>query len=310
MKIGLIGLGNIGVHFGTRLQAAGFDLTVFDTNPAAVKRLQDKGAKAAASTLDLADTCDTVLLCLPLPAIVAQVATGAGGVIEGKAVRLVLDLSTTGPSVTEQVAGALALKDIDFVGAPVSGGTVAAEKGTLAIMAAGRRACFEQVKPILETLGKNVFYLGQSPTLGQTVKIINNTLYAASLVASSEALVYGVKAGLDPQTMLDVINASSGRSFATLERIPQCVLKRNFPMRFTTELLHKDVKMCLDEGERLGVPMAVGQATRQFLAFSIGQGRGAEDNAAVIKHIEEWAGVEFGAAPVPDSASTSTPKAG
>lgn len=297
MKIGLIGLGNIGVHFGTRLQAAGFDLTVYDTNPAAVKRLQDKGAKAAASTLELANICDTVLLCLPLPAIVAQVAAGAGGVIEGKAVRLVLDLSTTGPSVTEQVAKALAAKEIEFVGAPVSGGTVAAEKGLLAVMAAGKKAMFEQVKPILDALGKNVFYLGEAPSLGQTVKIINNTLYAASLVASCEALVYGVKAGLDPQTMLDVINASSGRSFATLERIPQCVLNRNFPLRFTTELLHKDVKMCLDEGERLGVPMPVGQTARQFLAFSIGQGRGGEDNASVIKHIEEWAGVQFGAVP-------------
>lgn len=306
MKIGLIGLGNIGVHFGTRLQAAGFDLTVYDTSPAAVKRLQDKGAKAAASTLELANSCDTVLLCLPMPAIVAQVATGPGGVIEGKAVRLVLDLSTTGPSVTEQVAKALAAKEIDFVGAPVSGGTVAAEKGTLAVMAAGKKSCYEQVKPILDTLGSKVFYLGEAPGLGQTIKIINNTLYAASLVASSEALVYGVKAGLDPQTMLDVINASSGRSFATLERIPQCVLNRNFPMRFTTELLHKDVKMCLDEGERLGVPMPVGQQARQFLAFSIGQGRGGEDNAAVIKHIEEWAGVQFG--DEPGNAATKSPR--
>lgn len=297
MKIGLIGLGNIGVHFGTRLLAAGHDLCVFDTSPAAVERLQAKGAKATSSTLDLANQCEIVLLCLPVPAIVSQVATGPGGVIEGKTVRVVLDLSTTGPSVTNEVAVTLARKNIDFVGAPVSGGTVAAEKGTLAIMPSGKESVFREVEPLLKVLGKNIFYLGTAPGLGQTMKIINNTLYAASMVASCEALVYGVKAGLDPETMLNVLNVSSGRSFATLERIPQCVLHRNFPVRFTTELLHKDVKMCIDEAEKLGVPMQVGPAARQFLAFAITQGDGPLDNVHTIRHFEQWAGVQFGAEP-------------
>ncbi|WP_151447676.1 NAD(P)-dependent oxidoreductase [Lacisediminimonas profundi] len=297
MKIGLIGLGNIGVHFGTRLLAAGHDLSVFDTSDAAMKRLQEKGAAPAASTLDLANRCDVVLLCLPMPAAVSKVACGPGGVIEGKAVRMVVDLSTTGPSVTNEVAAALAAKGIGFLGAPVSGGTVAAEKGTLAIMPSGDESVFKEVEPILRTLGKNIFYMGSAPGNGQTMKIINNTLYAVSMVASCEALVYGAKAGLDPQTMLDVLNASSGRSFSTQERIPQCVLHRNFPLRFTTELLHKDVKMCIDEAEKLGVPMQIGPAARQFLAFAITQGDGAKDNIATIRHFEEWAGVEFGAAP-------------
>lgn len=295
MKIGLIGLGNIGVHFGTRLLAAGNDLTVYDTSAVAVKRLQDKGAKVASSALDLANQCEVVMLCLPLPAVVDQVATGPGGVIEGKAVRIVVDLSTTGPTVTNKVAAALAAKHIEFVGAPVSGGTVAAEKGTLAIMPSGQQSTVKEVEPLLMTLGKNIFYMGSEPGNGQTMKIINNTLYAVSLVASSEALVYGVKAGLDPQTMLNVLNASSGRSFATMERIPQCVLHRNFPLRFTTELLHKDVKMCIDEAEKLGVPMQVGPAARQFLAFAITQGDGDKDNAYTIRHFEQWAGVQFGA---------------
>lgn len=297
MKIGLIGLGNIGVHFGTRLLAAGNDLTVYDTSAVAVKRLQDKGAKVASSALDLANQCEVVMLCLPLPAVVDQVATGPGGVIEGKAVRIVVDLSTTGPTVTNKVAAALAAKHIEFVGAPVSGGTVAAEKGTLAIMPSGQQSTVKEVEPLLMTLGKNIFYMGSEPGNGQTMKIINNTLYAVSLVASSEALVYGVKAGLDPQTMLNVLNASSGRSFATMERIPQCVLHRNFPLRFTTELLHKDVKMCIDEAEKLGVPMQVGPAARQFLAFAITQGDGDKDNAYTIRHFEQWAGVQFGAEP-------------
>ena len=97
--------------------------------------------------------------------------------------------------------------------------------------------------------------------------------------------------------MLDVINVSSGRSFATMERIPQCVLDRSFPLRFTTELLHKDIKMCIDEAEKIGVPMFVNPATKQFLSFAISQGDGGKDNVYPIRHFEQWAGVEFGKKP-------------
>ncbi|MEB2398583.1 NAD(P)-dependent oxidoreductase [Parapusillimonas granuli] len=293
MKIGLIGTGNIGMHFATRLLDAGHDLLAYDRDAGIQERLKEKGATVAAGVRDVADQAEIVMLCLPVPGIVADV---AADVAQGRAVKIVVDLSTTGPSVTQQVERLLRERGIDLVGAPVSGGTVAAQKGTLAIMPAGPESAFRKVEPLLQVLGKKIFYLGADPSLGQTMKIINNTLYATSLVASSEALVYGVKAGLDPEKMLDVINASSGRSFATLERIPQCVLDRSFPMRFTTALLHKDVKMCLDEAEKLGVPMQVNPAARQFLAFSISQGNGEQDNACVIRHIEQWAGVEFGRA--------------
>jgi 3-hydroxyisobutyrate dehydrogenase len=294
MKIGLIGAGNIGVHFGTRLLAAGHELLVHDRSTAAQDRLAAKGAKAVASARELASQVEIVLLCLPMPDIVAQV---AAEVAEGSAVKIVVDLSTTGPSVTHQVHALLERRHIALLGAPVSGGTANAEKGTLAVMAAGPRSAYDTVEPLLRVIGKNIFYLGDDPSLGQTLKIINNTLYATSMVASCEALVYGVKAGLDAQTMLDVINASSGRSFATLERIPQCVLDRSFPVRFTTALLHKDVKMCLDEAEKLGVPMQVNPAARQFLAFAISQGDGDKDNVYPIRHIEQWAGAQFGAKP-------------
>ena len=294
MGIGLIGLGNIGKHFGTRLLNAGHDLVVYDRDQAAVDRLVAEGARRAGSARELASEADLVMLCLPTPPVVAAV---AAEVAEGSAVRLVLDLSTTGPSVTADVVRLLDGRGIGFVGAPVSGGTVAAEKGTLAIMSAGPAELVEQVDPYLRVLGKNIFYLGADPSLGQTMKIINNTLYATSMVASCEALVYGVKAGLDAKTMLDVLNVSSGRSFATLERIPQCALDRSFPVRFTTALLHKDIKMCLDEAEKIGAPMVVSPATRQFLAFAISQGDGDADNVFPIRHFEQWAGVQFGRKP-------------
>lgn len=294
MKIGLIGVGNIGVHFGTRLLAAGHELVVYDRSPPARERLAAKGAAIASSARELASQVRIVLLCLPMPGVVASV---AAEVAEGSSVRIVVDLSTTGPSVTHEVDALLRQRNIVLVGAPVSGGTANAEKGTLAVMGAGPEDAFHAVEPLLRVIGKNVFYLGADPALGQTLKIINNTLYATSMIASCEALVYGVKAGLDAKTMLDVINASSGRSFATLERIPQCVLDRSFPLRFTTALLHKDVKMCLEEAEKLGVPMQVNPAARQFLAFAISQGDGDKDNVYPIRHIEQWAGTQFGATP-------------
>lgn len=294
VKIGLVGAGNIGRHFAARLHAAGHDLAVFDIDAAAVERARSGGIATAGSVTELADSCPVVLMSLPTPDIVARV---AAQVIEGKAVRVVVDLSTTGPSATERVAAAVEARGIDFVGAPVSGGTVAAEHGTLAIMAAGKEDVVTSLAPVFREIGRNIFYLGRSPTLGQTMKILNNTVYAANLVASCEALVYGVKSGLDPKTMLDVLNVSSGRSFATQERIPQCVLDRSFPLRFTTELLHKDIGMCIDDAQRLGAHMRVGPVVRDFLAYVIAQGDGALDNAATIRHFERWAGVEFGAAP-------------
>lgn len=297
MKIGLIGLGNIGVHFATRLLAAGHELLVYDRNPAALERIVAKGGKPASGAEELAGQVEILLLCLPMPRVVADVSAEIASAADGGKVRIVVDLSTTGPSVTKEVEARLAARSIALIGAPVSGGTVAAERGTLAVMPAGPSSAYEEVEPLLRVIGRNIFYLGADPSLGQTMKIINNTLYATSMVASCEALVYGVKAGLDAKTMLDVINVSSGRSFATLERIPQCVLDRSFPVRFTTELLHKDVKMCIDEAEKLGVPMQVNPAARQFLAFAISQGDGQRDNVYPIRHIEAWAGVEFGKAP-------------
>jgi 3-hydroxyisobutyrate dehydrogenase len=242
-----------------------------------------------------------------MPSIVESVTSGAEGVMHGKAIRTVVDLSTTGPSVTESAAAKLAVNNISWIGTPVSGGTTGAEKGTLTLMASGPQAAYQEVHPILSILGKNIFYLGTQPGLGQTMKIVNNTLCAVSIVASCETLVYGAKAGLDPQTMLDVINVSSGRSFATQEKIPQCIVNREFPTRFTTDLLHKDIKLCMEEAEKLGVPMTVSPAARQFLAFAISQGDGPRDYANIIRHIEGWAGQEFGQA-VGETSETSETK--
>ncbi len=296
MQIGLIGLGNMGERFAARFLSAGNDLVVFDTNLAAMSRLERLGAASAVSAADLASRTAVVFLSLPTPQVVEQVATGPSGVLEGSAVKIVVDLSTTGPSTTKAIAQRMSERGVEFLGAPVSGGTVAAEKGTLTVMAAGGRQAFDEVVAALRCIGQNIFYLGEDPGLGQTMKIINNTLCAVSAVASFELLVFGAKSGLEPKTMLDILNVSSGRSFATLEKIPQCILHRDFPMRFTTELLHKDVKLCLDEAEKAGVALWVSPMARQFLSFAISQGDGPKDYARTIEHFERWGKQQFGEA--------------
>lgn len=294
MKVGLIGAGNIGQHFATRILAAGHELVIFDLSKDVLSRFKALGAEVATSVTDLASRVSDVYLCLPVPAAVQAVTAEA---VKGSTIKMLIDLSTTGPSITKEVHDVLSQRGIAFVSAPVSGGIVAAQHGTLAVMAAGDTEAFKKAEPILNIIGKNIFFFGEDPSLGQTMKIINNTLYATSMLASCEALVYGVKAGLDSKTMLDVLNVSSGRSFATLERIPQCALDRSFPVRFTTELLHKDIKMCLDEAEKIGAPMFINQNARQFLAFAMTQGDGPKDNLFPMRHFEEWAGVQFGKKP-------------
>lgn len=294
MKVGLIGAGNIGQHFATRILAAGHELVIFDLNKEVLSRFKALGAEVADGVSDLASRVTDVYLCLPVPAAVKSV---VAEVVKGSTANMLVDLSTTGPSVTKEVYEILTQHEIALVSAPVSGGTVSAQHGTLAVMAAGDTEAFKRSEPILKVIGKNIFFFGEDPSLGQTMKIINNTLYATSMLASCEALVYGVKAGLDSKTMLDVLNVSSGRSFATLERIPQGALDRNFTVRFTTELLHKDIKMCLDEAEKIGAPMFINQTARQFLAFAMTQGDGPKDNLFPIRHFEEWAGVQFGKKP-------------
>ena len=133
---------------------------MFDNNPQALERLKQKGARVAASAQAMADEVEFVLLCLPMPSIVQSVVQGPAGVMHGKAVKVIVDLSTTGPSVTDSVAAAAAAKQIQWVGAPVSGGTTGAEKGTLTLMASGPTEAFERVKPFLSVLGTNIFYLG------------------------------------------------------------------------------------------------------------------------------------------------------
>jgi 3-hydroxyisobutyrate dehydrogenase-like beta-hydroxyacid dehydrogenase len=290
--IGFIGLGRMGARMGARLLDAGHTLTVYDVSDEAVARFVARGARKMNSPAGVADAAEIVLASLPSPAIVQNTAIGASGVIHGKRVKTFIDLSTTGPRVATAVAGALAEKSIAALDAPVSGGVTGAEKGTLSMMVSGPRAAYDGAENILKNFGR-LFFMGDKPGLGQTMKLVNNLLAACSMAITSEGVAMGLKAGLDPKTMMDVLNVSSGRSSATLEKWPRAVLPRSFDVGFATALSFKDVRLCLDEAEAMGVPMVVGSVVRQMLAITLNTYGPDSDVSDTARLLEAWADLDL-----------------
>jgi 3-hydroxyisobutyrate dehydrogenase-like beta-hydroxyacid dehydrogenase len=289
-KLGFAGVGRMGAPMARRLMAAGYELSVFDASASAVAALVAEGARAAETPAILGRNADIVFLSLPTPEIAKAVALGDDGLVNSEGLRIVIDLSTTGPRVEREIAAGLAKANIKPVDCPVSGGVAGAEKGTLALMAACHPDVFAEIEPILLTLGKT-FYIGEEPGMGQMIKVINNLMSVTSLTIASEALVLGVKAGLDPEVMLKVINAGSGSTNATLDKIPKYVIGRGFDFGFAIGLSAKDARLCLEESEALGVPMVVGSAVRQMINITKGRLGADADLTEIIKPIEEWAGV-------------------
>jgi 3-hydroxyisobutyrate dehydrogenase-like beta-hydroxyacid dehydrogenase len=292
-KIGFVGIGRMGKRMVQRLMQAGHHVTVYDTNQEAVKSLAGMGAHPADSPAAVASAAPVVFASLPTPSIVEAVALGPRGVVEGSQVKVFVDVSTTGAIYAKKVAAGLAAKGITAVDAPVSGGMAGAERGTIAIMVACPKPVFDEIKPLLEILGKP-FFVGTKPGQGQTMKLLNNLLSATAMAVSSEALAMGVKAGLDPTQMMDVFNAGSGRNSATHDKIKQYVIPRTFNFGFTLGLVNKDVRLCLEEAEAAGVPMIVGAAVKQFLSIAAATEGADADMTAMTKSVEKWSGVRIG----------------
>ena len=289
--LGFVGVGKMGTPMTTRLLNEGRRVCVFDREQTAMAALEKIGAQRAGSPAAVASSAETVFLSLPNPEIVHNVALGRDGVIEGTTVKRVVDFSTIGPRTAGIVAKGLAERGITYVDAPVSGGLAGARDGTLAVMVSCPKEVFAALEPVLKTFGKP-FHLGERAGQAQTMKLANNLLAAAALVVSSEAMVMGVKAGLDPRTMLDVINAGSGRNSATQDKFPRAILPGTFDFGFATGLSYKDVRLCIDEAESLGVPMVVGAAVREMLAVTNAMYGADSDFTSICRVLESWTGVE------------------
>jgi 3-hydroxyisobutyrate dehydrogenase-like beta-hydroxyacid dehydrogenase len=295
MDIGFIGLGKMGFPMARRLIEAKHQLVVFDTRKEAADRLVAMGAAAASSPKEVADRVESVMASLPSLQASLEVATGNGGVIEGSRVKRFVDLSTVGSHMAVWIHDLLKKRDIVQIDSPVSGGVGGAEKGTLAVMVSGSKADAEAVRPALEIIGK-VFFIGEKPGSAQTMKLANNFLSATAVVATSEAVVMGVKSGLDPNVMIEVINAGSGMNTASRDKFPRAILPRSFDFGFTTGLMVKDVRLCLEEMKSLGLSMEVAEAVGRLWETVIRDMGAESDFTTAIKPIEKAAGVVVGGA--------------
>jgi 3-hydroxyisobutyrate dehydrogenase-like beta-hydroxyacid dehydrogenase len=289
--IGFIGLGQMGNPIACRLNEEGFALVVHDANALAVLHFTKIGVAARSDAKGIADASDIVMVCLPTPEIVRAVVTGSGGVNEGRRARYVIDISTTGPRIAREMSGILAENGKIFIDAPVTGGVAGAKSGILTMMLGAPENAIEAVRPVLETVARKLVIAGSRAGDGQMLKVINNLLSFIALEATAEAMTLGVKAGLDPDTMLQAINAGTGRNSATEEKFPRSVVTRSFDFGFSVRGVMKDIGLCLSEAEAMGVPMPVGMCARQIWTMAMAE-HADHDMTSIVKLFERWAGVE------------------
>ena len=293
MEIGFIGLGNMGFPMARRLIQGNHRVVAFDTRSEALDRAVALGAHAASSPKEVADRAETVLASLPSPTASLEVATGRTGVIEGSRVKRYVDLSTIGSRTAVQIHDRLAERNIVAIDSPVSGGVSGAEKGTLAVMVSGPRNEFDVIRTALEAIGRP-FYIGEKPGSAQTMKLANNILAANVLVATAEVVVMGVKSGLDPAVMIDVLNAGSGGTSASRDKFPRAILPRTFDYGFATGLMVKDVRLYIDEAKALGVPVDVAETIGRLWEIAARDEGPDSDFTTVIKPFEKAADVIVG----------------
>lgn len=273
-----------------RLLAAGHSVTVHDPDAKAVAAVVAKGAVAAKSAAEVAAAAPIVMASVPTPAIARATAET---IAPAPGLEVFVDLSTSGPAAAKSIAALLGAQGVAAVDAPVSGGVTGAANGKLAIMVSGPGTAVDRVRPLLAEMGK-VFVVGEPAGLGQTVKLANNLMSAAALAIAAEAMAMGAKAGVDPAVMLEILNVSSGRNSATQDKIPKHVLNRKFDFGFANALSFKDVRLCLDEAEALGVPMVVGAAVRQMLSITHNVCGPDADCTELVRVVENWAGCRIG----------------
>lgn len=235
---------------------------------------------------------ETVFLSLPHAAAVRAVVFGKAGLGYGGRVRRVVDLSTIGPQATESLDHDVAHIGLSWIDAPVSGGVTGAVKGTLSVMASGTAQAVDDVLDYLEQLG-TVYQVGDRAGQGQVMKLVNNYLSAAALATTSEAITVGARAGLSPTTMLQVLNASSGRNSATLDKFPRAIVPRRFDLGFSTGLMAKDVGLFTEHARRQGVPLWVGASVQQIWDHTRHRNGAESDFSTIVHPYEGWAGVEI-----------------
>jgi 3-hydroxyisobutyrate dehydrogenase-like beta-hydroxyacid dehydrogenase len=286
-----IGTGAMGRPMAARLLGAGLPLTVNNRSRDKAEPLLAAGARWAQDAAEAADNADVVLTCVTNNEATEEVLFGRNGVASSTRVKCVVDFSTSGPPTAADIARRLRDQDIAFVDAPVTGGTPRAANGTLTIIAAGDADAIDMARPAFAVMGSNVFIAGSQPGQAQMVKLVNNMLNYLAMAATAEALVVGVKAGLDPQLMLDVLNTRTGKNSATEVKFPKAVLPRTFNYGATNTTVDKDLLLSLDEAERMKLPAPIARNLSD-LWHGWAKQHPSDDITTITQMYEQWAGVE------------------
>ncbi len=285
--VGMVGVGNMGGRITGRLTAAGLRVVGYDSRAEAVEAA---GAVPAASLCEVTEQCDVLLLSLPDSNAVEAVVVGQDGLLAHcRPGQIIVDLSTSAPASTRRLHDQLAEREVAFLDAGISGGAAAAEKGTLTLMVGGSAEVLDDVRAVLAPFSAKVFHLGGSGS-GHTAKLLNNFLNAVSLSATAEVMVAGKQAGLDLHVLLDVLNASTGVNFATLNRFPHIVEGDYLEGGLTGRLMMKDVVLYVDRLRELGVPSL--NASGPMAAFGLANALGYADSISnrVVDAIGDVAG--------------------
>jgi 3-hydroxyisobutyrate dehydrogenase len=291
MSVGFIGVGNMGNPMAYNVLKAGFPMIVYDRNPQAMENLLQAGAQPAASVREVVESSELVLTSLPASPDVEAVYLEPGGLVESsKPGTILIDLSSVLPSTPRKIEPRARARGVQFLEAPVSGGVTGARAATLAIMVGGDSEVLTRAHPVLRAIGPNIFHVG-SVGAGNTVKAINNMMASVNALAMMEGVALGVKAGLDPMTIYEVVKASSGGSKA-LERIPNALIPRKFEPGFKVQLMNKDLETFNTIAKELHVPVSFANVAQQFQQAAMAAGLADYDTSVVMTIIERLAAVE------------------
>ena len=292
MKIGFIGLGNMGMHMARNLRAAGHELVVHNRSRAKVDAFVAQGGTAAWSPAEVTSQVEIVMACLPFPQTCEEVFLGPDGAIEGAGQgQLWIDFSTNGPDTARRIAAGAVGQGAGFLDAPISGGPAGAEAGTLAIMVGGAEADFARAQPVLQAVGGNVRHFGPVGS-GSVVKLVNQLIAAATSAAIAEGYVLAVKNGVEPRALYEMLHTATADSRMHERLVPDQILARDFAPLFAVDLLAKDLGLAAQLGRQSGVRALVTTLSDQLFQEAQLKGHGQSDIAAIIRPLEELTGVE------------------
>lgn len=299
LQIGFIGVGVMGRGMVKNLLKAGFPVTIYARHPEKVQEVLEAGARLVGSSREVAENSDVVITMVPNSPEVEEVVLGPNGVLEGaRAGAVVIDMSTINPATSRKVAERCTEAGVSFLDAPVSGGAWGAENGTLSIMVGGEPEVFERCRPVFAAMGRADAIVNVGPVgAGEAVKLVNNMLGAVITAATAQAFTMGVKAGVDPAIINEVVSKSTGTSWQLQNAFPRNVFNGAFNPGFFTELMHKDIKLVLELGAESGVSVSLADEARRLYEAAIMAGYGRDDYTSVIRPMEQAAGVEVRISP-------------